>query len=65
MHRAAHEFAARATDWYHNLVAHPDVTVEAGTEIYPVTATPRTGEDRDQITPSRRGAIPASPITSR
>src|SRR5438105_15275085 len=24
--------------WYHNLVAHPDVTVEVGTEIFDATA---------------------------
>ncbi len=36
-------------DWYHNLVARPQVTVEAGTETYPATAAPVTGEDRDRI----------------
>src|SRR5918912_374471 len=25
-------------DWYHNLVAHPDATIEVGTETIPVTA---------------------------
>ena len=36
-------------DWYHNLVAHPEVTVEFGTETFEATATPVTGEDRDRI----------------
>lgn len=36
-------------DWYHNLVARPEVTVEAGTETYPATAAPVSGEDRDRI----------------
>jgi len=36
-------------DWYRNLVAHPDVTVEVGSEQYEATATPATGVERDQI----------------
>lgn len=36
-------------DWYHNLLAHPEVTVEVGTETYGATAAPVTGPDRDRI----------------
>ena len=36
-------------DWYHNLVAHPEVTVEAGVETYRAEATPVTGDDRDRV----------------
>ena len=36
-------------DWYRNLVAHPDVAVEAGAEKYPATAAPVTGDERDRI----------------
>jgi deazaflavin-dependent oxidoreductase (nitroreductase family) len=36
-------------DWYHNLLAHPDVTVEVGKETYDAVATPVTGEERDRI----------------
>ncbi len=36
-------------DWYHNLVAHPEVTVEAGTETFEATATIVTGEERDRL----------------
>ena len=36
-------------DWYHNLVAHPSVTVEVGTETYTATAEPVAGADRDRI----------------
>ena len=36
-------------DWYYNLVAHPDVTVEIGDQTYPATAKPVTGEERDRI----------------
>ncbi len=36
-------------DWYHNLVAHPQVTVELGTEQFEATALLLEGEERDQI----------------
>jgi deazaflavin-dependent oxidoreductase (nitroreductase family) len=36
-------------DWYYNLVAHPEVTVEFGDETFEATATPVTGADRDRI----------------
>jgi len=36
-------------DWYLNLVAHPTVTVEVGTDTYEATATPVTGPERDSI----------------
>ncbi len=36
-------------DWYHNLLAHPDVTVEVGTEKFAVTATVVQGAERDRI----------------
>ena len=36
-------------DWYHNLLAHPELTVEVGNETYDAIATPVTGEERDRI----------------
>ncbi len=36
-------------DWYHNLVAHPRVTVEVGAETYDAEAVVLTGEERDQL----------------
>lgn len=36
-------------DWYHNLVANPEVGVELGTETYRARAVEVTGEDRDRI----------------
>jgi deazaflavin-dependent oxidoreductase (nitroreductase family) len=36
-------------DWYHNLVAHPQVTVEVGGETYEANATVLTGEERDRL----------------
>jgi deazaflavin-dependent oxidoreductase (nitroreductase family) len=36
-------------DWYHNLLADPDVTVEVGTEEVPVQAVVITGPERDEL----------------
>ncbi|MBO0792482.1 MAG: nitroreductase family deazaflavin-dependent oxidoreductase, partial [Ktedonobacteraceae bacterium] len=36
-------------DWYSNLRAQPEGTVEVGTETFDVTATILTGEERDQL----------------
>jgi deazaflavin-dependent oxidoreductase (nitroreductase family) len=36
-------------DWYHNLLAHPDVTVEIGDQTYQAIAKPVTGEEHDRI----------------
>lgn len=35
--------------WYHNLVAHPEVTVEVGPETYEATATVLNGDERDRL----------------
>ncbi len=36
-------------DWYHNLVAHPNVTVEIGSETYEAQAVVLTGAERQQV----------------
>jgi deazaflavin-dependent oxidoreductase (nitroreductase family) len=36
-------------DWYHNLVAHPTVTIEVGTETFEARAMEITGEERDRL----------------
>lgn len=36
-------------DWYHNLVANPEVTVELGTEKFKARATVLTGEERNRL----------------
>ena len=41
--------SATNPDWYHNLVAHPDVSVEVGTETIPVHARVTEGDERDRI----------------
>ena len=34
-------------DWYHNLVAHPEASVEVGDETFAVLASELTGAERD------------------
>lgn len=46
-------------DWYHNLVAHPDTTVEVGTETIPVTAEVLAGEERDRLYAKQAALRPA------
>jgi len=36
-------------DWYHNLIANPEVTVEQGTETFNARAVVVTGEERDRL----------------
>jgi deazaflavin-dependent oxidoreductase (nitroreductase family) len=36
-------------DWYHNLVAHPQVTVELGSDTFDATAAVVEGAERDRI----------------
>jgi deazaflavin-dependent oxidoreductase (nitroreductase family) len=36
-------------DWYHNLRAHPRVTVEVGSETFEVDAVETSGADRDEL----------------
>jgi deazaflavin-dependent oxidoreductase (nitroreductase family) len=46
-------------DWFHNVVANPDVTVEVGTERYPATARVATGEERKRIWDAQKAKFPA------
>ena len=36
-------------DWYYNLVAHPEVTVEVGNEIFDAIAIVTEGEERQRL----------------
>jgi deazaflavin-dependent oxidoreductase (nitroreductase family) len=36
-------------DWYHNLVAHPQITVEVGKETYAATASVLEGAERERL----------------
>jgi deazaflavin-dependent oxidoreductase (nitroreductase family) len=41
--------APKHPDWYHNLVAHPKVTVEVGPETYEATAIVTIGDERQRL----------------
>ncbi len=45
-------------DWYYNLLAHPEVTVEVGAETYAATATVLSGEERDRLYAKQAGLYP-------
>jgi deazaflavin-dependent oxidoreductase (nitroreductase family) len=36
-------------DWYHNLVASGQATIEVGASTYPVTITELSGQERDRV----------------
>ena len=46
-------------DWYHNLVAQPEVTAEVGTETIAVRAVVLTGEERDRLYAKQAALRPA------
>ncbi len=60
-------------DWYHNLVAHPNVTVEVGAETFDASAVVVEGAERQRNhtsiptsrSPSRRAGVSATtrPVT--
>jgi deazaflavin-dependent oxidoreductase (nitroreductase family) len=59
-----HVFASKSglptnPDWYHNLVAHPQVTVEIGTERFDALARVVTGKERDRIFARQAERYPA------
>ncbi len=41
--------ADTSPDWYHNLIANPDVIVELGDEVFEAVATPLNRDDRDRV----------------
>jgi deazaflavin-dependent oxidoreductase (nitroreductase family) len=45
-------------DWYYNLVANPDVTVEIGTETHGATARVAGDEEREQIWSTQKERFP-------
>jgi len=44
--------------WYHNLLADPDVTVEVGTALVPVSARVAEGEERELIWQRQKSDYP-------
>jgi deazaflavin-dependent oxidoreductase (nitroreductase family) len=45
-------------DWFHNLVANPNTSIEIGTDRYDVTARVATGEERERIWEAQKKAFP-------
>jgi len=46
---AANAGADRHPDWYHNLLAHPGVVVEVGSERFEATARTTAGDERERL----------------
>jgi deazaflavin-dependent oxidoreductase (nitroreductase family) len=46
---ASNAGAPKHPDWYHNVVANPDVTVEVDAERYEATAEVPSGAERDRL----------------
>jgi deazaflavin-dependent oxidoreductase (nitroreductase family) len=46
---AANGGAPTSPGWYHNLKAHPDVTIEVGTKTIDVVASEATGQERERL----------------
>lgn len=45
-------------NWYHNLVANPDVTLEVGTETFGAVAVLTEGEERDRLYAAQAERMP-------
>jgi deazaflavin-dependent oxidoreductase (nitroreductase family) len=45
-------------DWYHNLKAHPEVTLEVGTEKFKARAKEVTGAERDRLYKAQADMMP-------
>jgi deazaflavin-dependent oxidoreductase (nitroreductase family) len=44
--------------WFHNLLAHPDATVELGTETFDVRAEVTEGDERERLYRAQAAVIP-------
>jgi deazaflavin-dependent oxidoreductase (nitroreductase family) len=44
--------------WYHNLKAHPDVTIEVGTKTIDVVASEASGDERERLFSTQAERIP-------
>ena len=45
-------------DWYHNLIAPPDVEAEIGAETVALTARVATGDERDRLWTAQKQVMP-------
>jgi deazaflavin-dependent oxidoreductase (nitroreductase family) len=48
----------RNPDWYYNLLAHPTVTVELGSERFAAQATVTSGEERQRLFDQQARLVP-------
>lgn len=55
---ASKEGAPNNPDWFHNLLANPDVTVEVGSETIEVTARVAEGAEREPIWTQQKANFP-------
>jgi deazaflavin-dependent oxidoreductase (nitroreductase family) len=45
-------------DWFHNLRAHPDATIEVGTDTVPVAARVAEGDERERLWSRQKERMP-------
>lgn len=50
--------APTSPDWYYNILAHPDVSVEVGTEAFEARATVVEGAERDELYAKQAAIMP-------
>jgi deazaflavin-dependent oxidoreductase (nitroreductase family) len=50
--------APTSPQWYHNIIANPEVTVEIGTERFRARATEATGAERDRLFAAQAALMP-------
>jgi deazaflavin-dependent oxidoreductase (nitroreductase family) len=55
---AANAGASRHPEWYYNLLANPDVTVEAGEKRFAARATTVEGAERDRLLANAASIVP-------
>ncbi len=58
---AANAGAPAHPDWYYNLNAHPDVSVELGAERFPARARTAEGSERDHLIARQAEIVPWLP----
>lgn len=50
--------APTSPDWYHNIRANPNTTIEVGTESIPVTARVAEGDERERLWSTQKEVAP-------
>jgi deazaflavin-dependent oxidoreductase (nitroreductase family) len=55
---ASYAGAPHNPSWYHNLVAHPDVTIELGVEKFPAKASVAQSAERDRLFKQQADQLP-------